>query len=85
MATIVKNSETLNVTIADAFGGKTTFKLNNPVASLTLANVQTAFNNFFGSKNMAQKNLLVNNSGVEYTELDRAEIVETVTRTTALE
>lgn len=89
--TITKQSETLNVVLNDTNGGTGTFKLNNPMNGVTLAEVQAAFGALFAheittSSGVVQiPNLLKNNNGYQYTSLSKAEIVSTVTSTTVLE
>lgn len=84
MSTTTTTTEVLEVVVATALDTEKTFNLNNPVTTVTLADVRTAFQTLinandsdcvvFGTKELDA-----------YTNFKRAAIIQTVKRTTPLE
>lgn len=80
MAAITKTTSVLNVNLADNADATTTFKLNNPIDNITLAQVQAVFAPVFKAFAI-QANILINSSGNELVRIksvEREQVVKTV-------
>lgn len=70
---------TLDVVCVDTYGNEYTFKLDNPKSTVTLQNVQDAFNIGINSEHWYSR------AGYQFTSIKRAAKVETFKQTTPLE
>lgn len=86
MATVIKETSTLNVILQDTGDRTTTKKLDFPVSGLSLADVDNAFKPMFSATNTTGKNLFQNpSSGLTIVGVKGAEYVDTRVSTTPLE
>lgn len=80
MATpIVSTIKTLDVTLNDAGGYDTTFKLNNPQDNLSLEQVKNVFDSAINAE------WYYSNKNLQFTTFKSAKLVETVKTVTTLE
>lgn len=79
LATVQTTTNTVDVTCVDTYGNEYTFKLDNPRANVTLAEVQTAFNIGINS------NYWYSRAGYKFASIKRAAKVESIKATTPLE
>ena len=86
MATVVTQTETLNVELNNEYGDNvSTFKLEFPKVNLTRQDVETAFNHFFGAENTSKKYLLKNSRGIVASYVNKIEQVTTTISKTEIE
>ena len=81
---VTTTKSTLNVIVQDANNGDVTFKLDNPLPSVTgLSTVKTYFEPFFASGNTFNRNLLCTKTGYDLVAVLGAEkVTTTVTKDT---
>lgn len=81
---VTTTKSTLNVIVQDANNGDITFKLDNPLSTVTgLADVKSYFVPFFASGNTFSRNLLCTKSGYDLVAVLGAEkVTTTVTKDT---
>lgn len=81
MATVTKQTETVNIYLNDDGGGQVTWKLNNPKTGLTAAQIENALAGLFASTNNLGINLLKRNSDYQIVGFERAEYETIIKRT----
>lgn len=86
MAVVTKTVETVNVILQDSMNGDVTFKIDNPVAGISLWDIQSAFATVISVPISGDnENLLCTKSGYDLIAVVGAERVRVVTTREPLE
>lgn len=79
MAAVVKETSVLRVVLNDEAGGEKNFNIDDYQVGVTLAQVTSAFAQFFGENAITPDPLLQTSTGLKLTSVARAETVDTRT------
>lgn len=85
MATTVKSTSVVEVTLVDSALNEQTFNLDNPKSGLTLASVQSAFGELISLNDSDTGEIFCSRFEFPFRSIKEALTVETTKRTTVLE